>query len=131
MGAEDNRYVPLDGTELLEYLMHEVRERLKSHFLFGIQNAYHNPKIRFAVIIAQRDREDTHTDYESKASFEDIPTVLEPDRVRELLGLGIYKVVEKGGVLVDEKQVEEKRTEMKEKFHRATKVKKEAANHVQ
>lgn len=105
-----NRYMPLDGNEMLEYLLYEVRRQLKPYGEFGVHNAYHNPKIRFAVIIEQRTPgEGTHIEHETKISIEDVPIVFEPDKVRDLLGIGRYKVVESGGVLVDEKEeVEEK-----------------------
>lgn len=102
---ESNRYVPLDGNEMLEYLVWEVRNRLKAYGEFGISNAYHNPKIRFNVIIEQRTPiTGESVEYESKITIDDIPIVFAPDKVRDMIGLGKYKVVESGGVLVDEKE---------------------------
>jgi len=108
MDEEVNRYVPLDGTELVELIAHEVKERVGKDGRFNVSMAFHNPKIRFALIVEQHGPEGTPDYIENtlKLTIEDIPIVYEPDRVRDELGLGTYRVRERGGLLVDVKETE-------------------------
>ncbi len=124
-------YHPLDGEELLDYILRDMRAKLAGG-KFSKHLAYHNPSYTALVEVRCFEAESTAPvvapgakKYEDAISIEidgrkvtgDIGgkpvkiiadtrsgPVLEPDRIREQHGLGTYKIATKDGVLVHEKE---------------------------
>jgi len=85
-------YMPLDGSELLEVIRRKGMKMLeKYNQYFGKHLAYHNPWIRLAINVQCYTPEKTPNDGGFEIMVDLGGIILEPDRVRDELGLGTYE----------------------------------------
>ncbi len=119
------QYHPLSGNELLKWIFADAWQKLVNDGQFGAHLVYHNPSYRVklevqafdasargatngAMVEAVGHVETTKDDLGDKKPIKFVmdlesEPLREPDKARELLDEGRYKVVTKDGVLVDEK----------------------------
>ena len=120
-------YHPLDGTELLKWLLSALEEKLSGHGEFSIARVYHNPyyKLNLEVLTFDAKGKDGEQAFQLETSgartttgdprdlgqhralrikMESETPLLEPDKARESAKLGTYSVVKDGEIMVDKKE---------------------------
>ena len=118
-------YHPLDGQELLKWVFADAWPKLKEDGQFGANLVYHNPKYTMRLEITAYDGGKAATNgavavysgemYTSGTPLpaeteqkeiklgSEVEQLKEPDKARETIDEGRYKIVNEGGVLVDKK----------------------------
>ena len=117
-------YHPLNGHELLEWILADARSKLLEYSCFSIASAYHNPVYTLDLKVRTFDAQGLG-DYAATASVQaskitkekgeekdkvisaqvksDSP-LFEPDMVRENYRLGLYETVMDDGIMVEKKK---------------------------
>lgn len=126
------QYHPLNGQEALKWIFADAWQKLQQYDLFQTHLSYHNPTYKLKLEIQAYDASaEGATNSASVSSGATLVTIAdelpknrlrmvdldvasdvplkEPDRARELLDEGRYKVVSDSGVLVDKKFKKEKK----------------------
>lgn len=123
-------YHPLDGSELLKWLLSRIKQELEANYMFGPSQAYHNPTFHINVELTTWSAEGTHPvntfvadalaakltadpeDKELNSAEKKVSKkfqvsqkkpILEPDRVRDEIGEPRYVTEKVGDILVDAK----------------------------
>jgi hypothetical protein len=120
-------YHPLDGQELLKWILHELQQNLPNHYIFSPAMAYHNPTFNLKLTITSWSPEGTTKYPVGEANVEagahKVTSQIEggepapeqtvevnfteplyaPDKARDAAKLGRYKTERVAGVLADVK----------------------------
>ena len=128
-------YHPLDGQELLKWLLERIKKELEGNYMFGQSHAYHNPSFHVNVELTTWSAEGAYpvntsvadavaekltaapddpiltkanSKINKKFKVNQPKPVLEPDRVRDEIGEPRYTTEKVGDILVDAKVKKEK-----------------------
>jgi hypothetical protein len=119
-------YHPLDGQELLDWILHELEQNLRAHIVFARNIVYHNPKFCVNIHLETWAAEGKYKTGEADATVDaqkstpsapdgarsvtenlavdySVP-LLEPDKARDAAKLGRYATEKVGDVMVDVKK---------------------------
>jgi aconitase A len=101
-------YHPLDGQELLKWLLSRIKQELEGNYLFSPNQAYHNTFVADALAKSvTKDPTSASLDAQEKLTkkfkISQKKPILEPDRVRDEIGEPRYTTEKVGDILVDAK----------------------------
>lgn len=119
-----NTYHPLDGTEMLKWILLDAGQKLSEFYEFGLAKVYHNPRYTITVKIESFDSGCSYVNSDDTVGVSGQKTpqpennqvidliekvvvegpVTQPDKIRDQIKAGRYKTKQVSGILCDIKE---------------------------